>query len=104
MHVEKLLFSKVGWYEPLNKYLDNPNLTAPDYNWKDFGPAGTYWGLKGDGTILAIPWASGSAPHVPEGPLRREGPQADDDPGRADGRREGAPQAAGGLRLRGSRT
>ena len=22
MHVEKLLFSQVGWYEPLNKYID----------------------------------------------------------------------------------
>ena len=59
MHVEKLLFSQVGWYEPLNKYLDNPNLTAPDYNWKDFGPAGTYWGLKGDGTVVAIPMGVG---------------------------------------------
>ena len=48
-----------GWYEPLNKYLDNANLTPPDYNWKDFGPAGTYWGLKGDGTIVAIPMGVG---------------------------------------------
>lgn len=59
MHVEKILFSAAGWYEPLNKYLDNPNLTPPDYNWKDFGPAGTYWGLKGDGTIVAIPMGVG---------------------------------------------
>ena len=51
MHVEKILFSAAGWYEPLNKYLDSPNLTPPDYNWKDFGPAGTYWGLKSDGTV-----------------------------------------------------
>jgi multiple sugar transport system substrate-binding protein len=59
MHVEKILFSAAGWYEPLNKYLDNPNLTPPDYNWKDFGPAGTYWGLKSDGTIVAIPMGVG---------------------------------------------
>ena len=59
MHVEKLLFSQAGWYEPLNKYLDSANLTAPDYNWKDFGPAGTYWGLKGDGTVVAIPMGVG---------------------------------------------
>jgi multiple sugar transport system substrate-binding protein len=54
MHVEKLLFSAAGWYEPLNKYLENPNLTPPDYNYKDFGPAGTYWGEKSDGTIVSI--------------------------------------------------
>ena len=59
MHVEKILFSMAGWYEPLNKYLENANLTPPDYNWKDFGPAGTYWGLKGDGTIVAIPMGVG---------------------------------------------
>jgi multiple sugar transport system substrate-binding protein len=59
MHVEKILFSAAGWYEPLNKYMDNPNLTPPDYNWKDFGPAGTYWGLKSDGTIVAIPMGVG---------------------------------------------
>ena len=59
MHVEKLLFSAAGWYEPLNKYLENRNLTPPDYNWKDFSPAGTYWGLKSDGTIIAIPMGLG---------------------------------------------
>jgi multiple sugar transport system substrate-binding protein len=59
MHVEKLLFSAAGWYEPLNKYLENPNLTPPDYNWKDFGPAGTYWSFKADGTIIAIPMGVG---------------------------------------------
>ena len=61
MHVEKLLFAAAGWYEPLNKYLENPNLTPPDYNWKDFGPAGTYWGLKADGTIIAVPMGVGLA-------------------------------------------
>lgn len=59
MHVEKLLFSAAGWYEPLNKYLENRNLTPPDYNWKDYGPAGTYWGLKADGTVIAIPMGLG---------------------------------------------
>ena len=54
MHVEKLLFAAAGWYEPLNKYLDNPNLTPPDYDYKDFGPSGTYWGEKADGTIVSI--------------------------------------------------
>ena len=59
LHVEKLLFSQAGWFEPLNKYLENPNLTPPDYNWKDFGPAGTYWGVKSDGTVIALPMGVG---------------------------------------------
>jgi multiple sugar transport system substrate-binding protein len=59
MQVEKLLFSAAGWYEPLNRYLENPGLTPPDYDWKDFGPAGTYWGLKSDGTVVAIPMGVG---------------------------------------------
>lgn len=59
MHVEKRLFAKAGWYEPLNKYLENPKLTPPDYNWKDFGPAGTWWTTWDDGTILATPGSLG---------------------------------------------
>ncbi|MHB9092873.1 MAG: ABC transporter substrate-binding protein, partial [Chloroflexota bacterium] len=59
MHVEKILFTKAGWYEPLNKYLDNPKLTPPDYDWKDFGPAGTSWATAADGRIVAIPFGVG---------------------------------------------
>ena len=59
LHVEKLLFAAAGWYEPLNKYLDNANLTPPDYNWKDFGPAGTYWVVKSDGVVIGLPMGVG---------------------------------------------
>ncbi len=59
MHVEKRLFAKAGWYEPLNKYLENAKLTPPDYNWKDFGPSGTSWITWDDGTILATPGSLG---------------------------------------------
>ncbi len=59
MHVEKRLFAKAGWYEPLNKYLQNPKLTPPDYNWKDYGPSGTWWVTLDDGTILATPGSLG---------------------------------------------
>lgn len=59
LHVEKLLFAKAGWYEPLNKYIENPKLTPPDYNWKDFGPSGTYWVTLDDGTIIATPGSLG---------------------------------------------
>jgi multiple sugar transport system substrate-binding protein len=59
MHVEKRLFAKAGWYEPLNKYLENANLTPPDFNWKDFGPSGTWWVTWDDGTILTMPGSLG---------------------------------------------
>jgi len=59
MHVEKRLFAKAGWYEPLNKYLESAKLTPPDYNWKDFGPSGTWWVTWDDGSILATPGSLG---------------------------------------------
>jgi multiple sugar transport system substrate-binding protein len=59
MQVEKLLFSAAGWYEPLNRFLDDPSLTPPDYNWKDFGPTGTYWALASDGAVVAVPMGVG---------------------------------------------
>jgi len=59
MHVEKGLFAKAGWYEPLNKYLENTNLTPPDYNWKDYGASGTWWVTAADGSILAVPGSLG---------------------------------------------
>ena len=100
LHVEKLLFSQAGWFEPLNKYLENPNLTPPDYNWKDFGPAGTYWGVKGDGTVIALPDGRRALRlHLPEGPVRPEGIEAGDDARRAPGGGQGHAPAAGGLRL-----
>jgi multiple sugar transport system substrate-binding protein len=59
LHVEKLLFSAAGWFEPLNRYLENPSLTPPEHNWKDFGPAGTHWGVKTDGAVIALPMGVG---------------------------------------------
>lgn len=59
MHVEKRLFAKAGWYESLNKYLENPKLTPSDYNWKDFGASGTWWVTWDDGAILATPGSLG---------------------------------------------
>ena len=59
MHVEKILFTKAGWYEPLNKYLENPKMTPPDYDWKDIGPAGVSWATTQDGKIVAIPMGVG---------------------------------------------
>lgn len=59
MHVEKGMFAKAGWYEPLDKYLSNPKLTPADYNWKDFGPSGTWWVTLDDKSTAAIPGSLG---------------------------------------------
>ncbi len=36
MHVEKRRAWKSGWFQPLNKFLEDKSLTAPDYDWNDF--------------------------------------------------------------------
>jgi multiple sugar transport system substrate-binding protein len=59
LHVEKGLFAKAGWYEPLNKYIENAKLTPPDYNWKGFGPSGVSWVTLDDGTIIGAPGSLG---------------------------------------------
>lgn len=59
LHVEKLMFARAGWYEPLNDYIDNPELTPPDFNWAGFGPSGTDWVTLDDGTIIGAPGSLG---------------------------------------------
>src|SRR5204863_388545 len=39
LHVEKKRFWKAGWYHPLNKFLADPTLTSPDFDWNDFSAA-----------------------------------------------------------------
>jgi len=39
MHVQKLLVERGKWMEDLRPYLANPSLTAPDFDFADFGPA-----------------------------------------------------------------
>ncbi len=55
LHVEKRRFWKAGWYEPLNKYLEDKTLTAPDYDWNDFTPTAKAAVTQPDKTISAIP-------------------------------------------------
>ncbi len=55
LHVEKKLFWKSGYYEPLNGYLRNPALTAPDFDWNDFTEASRKTATEPDGTISAVP-------------------------------------------------
>jgi len=51
-------YSKRNWAEPLGKYIDNPNLTNPDFDLKDF----VYNALRAltdkNGQILGLPWST----------------------------------------------
>ena len=33
---EGLKYMRAGWLQPVDEFLRNPALTAPDYNWNDF--------------------------------------------------------------------
>ena len=33
---EGLKYVRAGWLQPVDEFLKNPSLTAPDYNWNDF--------------------------------------------------------------------
>jgi multiple sugar transport system substrate-binding protein len=36
--LDGIRYYRAGWFQPVNEYLKNPGLTAPDYNWEDFFP------------------------------------------------------------------
>jgi multiple sugar transport system substrate-binding protein len=55
LHVEKRRFWKAGWYEPLNKYLEDKTLTSPDYDWSDFTPTAKAAATQPDKTLSALP-------------------------------------------------
>jgi len=55
MHVEKRRFWKSGWFLPLNKFLEDKSLTAPDYDWNDFTTGARSDVAQPDKTISAIP-------------------------------------------------
>ncbi len=55
LHVEKKRFWRGGYYEPLNKYLQDRSLTNPDFDWNDFTQASRKAATQPDGTISGIP-------------------------------------------------
>src|SRR5437867_12974707 len=55
MHVEKRRFWKSGWYQPLNAYLEDKSLTAPDFDWNDIVASGKAAVVQPDKTISGIP-------------------------------------------------
>src|SRR5262245_57644304 len=54
LHVEKKRFWKAGWYYPLNKFLQDPSLTSPDFDWNDFTPGAKAGVTQPDGSISAL--------------------------------------------------
>ena len=55
LHVEKRRFWKSGWYADLSKFLKDPTMTAPDYDWNDIF-AGTRRAIaQEDGSVVALP-------------------------------------------------
>ena len=55
MHVQKLLVERGKWMEDLRPYLANPSLTAPDFDFADFGPAGIKVSTGPDGKLNVLP-------------------------------------------------
>lgn len=53
--VDGLQFSSNGWYEPLEKYIQNPSLTASDWDFADFSP-GVQRSMKVGGKLVSINW------------------------------------------------
>src|SRR5438046_2429621 len=54
LHVEKKRFWKAGWYHPLNKFLADPTLTSPDFDWNDFTPGARAGVTQPDGSVSAL--------------------------------------------------
>ena len=55
MHVEKRRFWKSGWFQPLNAFLEDKSLTAPDFDWNDFTAGARSDVTQPDKSISAIP-------------------------------------------------
>lgn len=55
-HEERRIFTKIGWYTPLQKFINDPTMTSPDYDWEDTGKAGLAWATADNGDIWIIPW------------------------------------------------
>ena len=54
-HVEKRRFWKSGWYHPINKFLEDPTLTPPDFDWNDILRGAKLAVQQPDKSISGIP-------------------------------------------------
>jgi multiple sugar transport system substrate-binding protein len=55
MHVEKRRAWKSGWFQPLNRFLEDKTLTAPDYDWNDFTAGARADVTQPDKSISGLP-------------------------------------------------
>lgn len=49
-------FDNAGWYEPLQEYVDNPELTSPLFNLLSFFSAAIDPGCTINGKLIGLPW------------------------------------------------
>ena len=54
MHVQKRLIERANWMEDLRPYINNPSLTAADFDMSDFFPAGMRVATGPDGRINVL--------------------------------------------------
>jgi len=54
-HVQKRLIGKGKWLEDLRPMLADATLTAPEFDWADFGAAGVNYATQADGRIDTLP-------------------------------------------------
>jgi multiple sugar transport system substrate-binding protein len=52
--LDGIRYHRMGWVQPINAFLENPRLTAPEYRWDDFLP-GLRKGMTVRGAILGPP-------------------------------------------------
>lgn len=55
-HVQKRMVGKSKWMEDVRPLLKDAQLTAPDYDFGDFGEAGLRWATQADGRMDTLPF------------------------------------------------
>jgi multiple sugar transport system substrate-binding protein len=55
VNVDKKRYTKAGWFEPLNRYLQDRTLTPPDWDWEDISAGSKAMVTQKDGTVSALP-------------------------------------------------
>jgi multiple sugar transport system substrate-binding protein len=56
LHVQKRMAAKGKWFEDLRPYIADASLTAPDFNFADFGAGPVAYARQADGSLDTIPF------------------------------------------------
>jgi multiple sugar transport system substrate-binding protein len=54
LHVQKRLVERGKWMEDLRTWINNPNVTAAEWDFADFAKPGLRWGTAADGTMHTL--------------------------------------------------